>query len=645
MKNNSMRTKKTFMIQKCIAFALLVINCQFLIIYSNAQGIAINITGAAADNSAMLDISSSVAGPSGATGSRMGILIPRISLSSNSDVSGFNTPLATSLMVYNDGVSGLSPAGFYYWNGTQWIQAMGPQGPTGNNGAAGSTGATGLLGTGTATGNTTYWDGSQWALNSSNIYNAGGNVGIGTTSPEFKLTLDKGATTPDGGILALGTYGSGTDLSSTGAGSKLIWYPKKGAFRAGYVDGTQWNNANIGDYSTSLGHCTKANGTYSVAMGDWTTASGNYSIAMGWGTKAVGTYSLAMGSATEANGHLSVAMGLSSVANGEASVAIGRSTRANGLYSTAIGYDNTAGGIVSVAIGNGNTASGNFSTALGLITTASSYGSFTLGRYNVGGGTADSWVDTDPIFEIGIGSGTGVNAANAMTVLKNGNVGIGNINPGQKLTIEGTIGILESGTSPTYHTIFQGGNQNANITYTLPVVQASASGQLLQNDGSGVLSWAASGVPSGAVLMWAGLFNAIPSGWLLADGSAVSRSTYSNLYSAIGTTYGVGNGSTTFNLPKSSMSYGNRFQVDNSGSLTTGLVSYWDMEGNSNDLWGSSNGTNTSITFSSANGKISQGAGFNGSSSKITGTVTMPTSAYTVSAWLYWGGSGSSTSN
>lgn len=41
----------------------------------------------------------------------------------------------------------------------------------------------------------------------------------------------------------------------------------------------------------------------------------------------------------------------------------------------------------------------------------------------------------------------------------------------------------------------------------------------------------------------------IPNGWLIADGSAVSRSTYAALFAQIGTTYGVGDGSTTFNLP------------------------------------------------------------------------------------------------
>jgi hypothetical protein len=40
-----------------------------------------------------------------------------------------------------------------------------------------------------------------------------------------------------------------------------------------------------------------------------------------------------------------------------------------------------------------------------------------------------------------------------------------------------------------------------------------------------------------------------PSGWLAANGAAVSRSTYAALFAAIGTLYGVGDGSTTFNLP------------------------------------------------------------------------------------------------
>lgn len=55
------------------------------------------------------------------------------------------------------------------------------------------------------------------------------------------------------------------------------------------------------------------------------------------------------------------------------------------------------------------------------------------------------------------------------------------------------------------------------------------------------------GVPTGCVQAFAG--QTTPTGWLLCDGSAVSRATYAKLFSVIGTSYGAGDGSTTFNLP------------------------------------------------------------------------------------------------
>jgi len=54
-------------------------------------------------------------------------------------------------------------------------------------------------------------------------------------------------------------------------------------------------------------------------------------------------------------------------------------------------------------------------------------------------------------------------------------------------------------------------------------------------------------VPFGTVFPFAG--STAPTGWLLAFGQAVSRTTYSKLFAAISTTYGSGDGSTTFNLP------------------------------------------------------------------------------------------------
>lgn len=55
------------------------------------------------------------------------------------------------------------------------------------------------------------------------------------------------------------------------------------------------------------------------------------------------------------------------------------------------------------------------------------------------------------------------------------------------------------------------------------------------------------GIPTGVILAFA--TSTAPSGWLLTDGSAVSRSTFSALFALIGTTYGSGDGSTTFNVP------------------------------------------------------------------------------------------------
>lgn len=57
------------------------------------------------------------------------------------------------------------------------------------------------------------------------------------------------------------------------------------------------------------------------------------------------------------------------------------------------------------------------------------------------------------------------------------------------------------------------------------------------------------GAAIGTIQVWPGAAETIPTGWLRCDGSAVSRTEYATLFSIIGTTYGVGDGSTTFNLP------------------------------------------------------------------------------------------------
>ncbi len=70
--------------------------------------------------------------------------------------------------------------------------------------------------------------------------------------------------------------------------------------------------------------------------------------------------------------------------------------------------------------------------------------------------------------------------------------------------------------------------------------------KFLRGDGAWAVP-AGAGVPTGVLAQFAGA--TAPSGWLLCDGAAVSRTTFATLYAEIGTAYGVGDGSTTFNLP------------------------------------------------------------------------------------------------
>jgi microcystin-dependent protein len=78
-------------------------------------------------------------------------------------------------------------------------------------------------------------------------------------------------------------------------------------------------------------------------------------------------------------------------------------------------------------------------------------------------------------------------------------------------------------------------------------VTAAKLAATLDLSGKTVTLPAAIAVPAGAVMAFA--MNSAPSGWLAADGSDVNRTTYAALFSAISTTYGAGDGSTTFALP------------------------------------------------------------------------------------------------
>lgn len=136
---------------------------------------------------------------------------------------------------------------------------------------------------------------------------------------------------------------------------------------------------------------------------------------------------------------------------GQNSLAVGYNLNVGGNTSLAVGTSAVASGNSSFAQGVNSAAIANASSSFGEYTQAASRGSFSLGTYSVLlSGNQTAFVATDPVFIIG--NGTGVSArSNAMTVLRNGNVGIGPTAPAYRLDVAGDINsstcIRSGGTS------------------------------------------------------------------------------------------------------------------------------------------------------------------------------------------------------
>ena len=238
----------------------------------------------------------------------------------------------------------------------------------------------------------------------------------------------------------------------------------KGAFRAGRLNSSNvWGTDKIGNQSIAMGINTEASGLNSTSIGQNTIASGDKSIAMGNSSTATAENALAIGSFNDATGNSSVALGansnaignnavalgLGASAQGDESLSTGNDTKASGLNSTAMGFKSEGNGAYSTAMGWQSKANADQSIAMGIGTRADAYGSLAFGRYNEGLGDGISWVETDPILEIGIGA-TSLTRENAMTILKNG-----------------TVSFKE---------------------YSFPNVDGT-TGQVLETDGNGIISW------------------------------------------------------------------------------------------------------------------------------------------------------------
>lgn len=167
----------------------------------------------------------------------------------------------------------------------------GVTGATGNTGATGPTGATGFLSNGSAAGNTPYWDGTQWIVNSSNIYNNGGNIGIGTTTPDRKLKVMSSTTGNFQGIIHSEYTGTG-NVHAVGVYGKSNPAP-------GYGIGAMFEGGNEG-MEVVANSAFATFGVYAIAAGGSTGSSQRalYGDASGAGDDNMGVYGSASGAAT-----------------------------------------------------------------------------------------------------------------------------------------------------------------------------------------------------------------------------------------------------------------------------------------------------------------------------------------------------------
>lgn len=312
---------------------------------------------------AMLDIrSSNPAAPS----TTDGLLIPKIQQ--------FPTPNPgenqQGMLVYLTTAQGSQLPGFYYWDftTTTWIAIRGAS-------------TTGTL---------------------DDAYNFG-SPGGGRT-----ITATAGAVTINGtdGLVATGTQNNGA-IAPEGEGVRMLWNPRKIAFRAGSVESTQWNDANMGVHSTAFGFNSIASGESSFSFGRNTNASGVRATAFGRGTTASGEESTAFGLSAQAQGLRSLAFGTVTVANGNNAVAFGHFTQALANEATAFGVNSMATGF--------------YSTAFGVHPLARSFGEIAIGTYPTDYTpiTNDTFNLEDRLFVIGNGTSNALRR-DALTIRKDG---------------------------------------------------------------------------------------------------------------------------------------------------------------------------------------------------------------------------------
>jgi len=156
-----------------------------------------------------------------------------------------------------------------------------------------------------------------------------------------------------GGFVAMGTLGIGL-IPATGCGYRMMWYPYRGAFRAGTTDDggacNYWDDANIGFYSWAGGNLTRASAFASFAFGDQVTVTKVDGVGFGASTTVSGTAGFSAGASNTCSGFTCVTLGYFNAATGQGSVAIGYRSTANANYAVAIGHRASARGFTGAFV-------------------------------------------------------------------------------------------------------------------------------------------------------------------------------------------------------------------------------------------------------------------------------------------------------
>jgi hypothetical protein len=178
-------------------------------------------------------------------------------------------------------------------------------------------------------------------INGANTYltvkQSTGLVGIGTNATDPRAQLEIGGTD---GLLVRGTVNSGT-ARALGAGLRMHWYPRKGAFRVGNAESSYWDddgsaNPKMALYSVGMGYQPRATGVASTAIGAYNQATGDYALSLGSYCQATASHAVAIGTQAYATGIYSIALGSGANTNGkDGSMVIGDDTYFQTSYSSA----------------------------------------------------------------------------------------------------------------------------------------------------------------------------------------------------------------------------------------------------------------------------------------------------------------------